>query len=79
MTNEEIEVFKNTIAETILPHVLNLSDNEIKKIIEEVSKTNNQIPENFGSMLYTQVLLAKKNYEDQLVRDHAKLNFLYRN
>lgn len=79
MTNKEIEIFKETIAQTILPHVLHLSNESIKKLIDEVSSTNNQIPDNFGNMLYKEVLLAKQEYENQLLKDYSKLNFLHRN
>lgn len=61
MTNEEIKEFKRNIKETIIPHIINLTDDKIKEIIDDVEKNNEECPKGFGSMLYQQILIAKYN------------------
>jgi|GEM_PF-1215626 len=61
MTKEEIESFKINIAENILPLVKNMNDNRIKEIINHVEKSNPQLPEGFGNMLFEQLKMMKSS------------------
>jgi hypothetical protein len=61
MTKEEIESFKISIAETILPHVKNMNDKRIKEIISHVEKSNPGLPEGFGNMLFEQLVIMKNS------------------
>ncbi|QKF59376.1 hypothetical protein ACN2EN_06485 [Aliarcobacter lanthieri] len=61
MTNEEELIFIDKIKETILPIAIYLNDEEIRKIIEEVEKSNDTLPEGFGNMLFEQIIILKYN------------------
>ncbi len=59
MTLEEEQEFKNKIAETIIPIVSSMTEEQIKSIITTVQNENPSLPEGFGTMLYEQILLIK--------------------
>lgn len=61
MTHEEQQIFIDKIKETILPVAIYLNEDEIRKIIDEVGKSNEAIPEGFGDMLFEQVMILKYN------------------
>lgn len=61
MTTEEQKIFVDKINETILPIAIYLNEDEIRKIIDEVVKTNDNISESFGDMLFEQVIVLKYN------------------
>jgi len=61
MTNEEQLIFVDKIKETILPVAIYLKDEEIKKIIQEVEKANDTLPQGFGDMLFEQIIILKYN------------------
>lgn len=61
MTLEEELIFIEKIKESILPFVLYKKDEEIKKLINEVEKTNENLPEGFGDMLFEQIIILKYN------------------
>lgn len=61
MTTEEQKIFIDKINETILPIAIYLNEDEIRKIIDEVVKTNDNISESFGDMLFEQVIVLKYN------------------
>lgn len=61
MTQEEVQQFKETITKTIIPIVQNMSEEQIKNIIDIVQKEHSELPEGFGNMLYEQILLMKYN------------------
>ncbi len=61
MTQEEIQQFKETIVKTIIPLVQNMTEEQVKNIIDIVQKDNPELPEGFGNMLYEQILLMKYN------------------
>jgi len=61
MTNEEQLIFVDKIKETILPIAIYLKDEEIKKIIQEVEKSNDTLPKGFGDMLFEQIIILKYN------------------
>jgi hypothetical protein len=56
MTNEEIEEFKQTIEQTIIPNVMNLQQEQIIKIIEQVP----EVPDEFKNMLLEQIIILKE-------------------
>jgi len=59
MTLDEIETFKENIANTILPHVQYMNNEQILNIIQMVVKENTELPFGFGEMLFEQILLLK--------------------
>lgn len=59
MNKEEIEQFKQTIEETILPHVLNISNEKVAELVYMIQNQNPDLPEGFGSMLLEQLLVMK--------------------
>lgn len=61
MTNEEVNEFKETIAKTIMPHVMNMREEQIKNILKNVEEQNPNLPEGFSNMLYEQILIMKYN------------------
>ncbi len=61
MTQEEIQKFKQTIVKTIIPIIQNMTEEQIKNIIQIVEKEHTELPEGFGNMLYEQILLMKYN------------------
>ena len=61
MTQEEIKEFKDTIAKTIIPVVQNMTEEQIRNIIDLVEKEHKDLPEGFGNMLYEQILIMKYN------------------
>ena len=61
MTKEEIQEFKETIAKTIIPIVQNMTEEQIKNIINLVEKEHDNLPDGFGNMLYEQILIMKYN------------------
>lgn len=61
MTQEEIKQFKDTIANTIIPIVQNMTEEQIRDIINLVEKEHENLPEGFGNMLYEQIIIMKYN------------------
>ena len=61
MTQEEIQEFKETIAKTIMPLAQNMTEEQIKIIIDNVTKDNPELPKGFGNMIYEQILIMKYN------------------
>jgi len=61
MTQEEEQEFKHTIARTIIPIVQNMTEEQIRNIIDIVEKEHEDLPEGFGNMLYEQILIMKYN------------------
>ncbi len=59
MTQNEIDKFKTAIANTILNNAINMTEEQIKNIIDVVSKENKNLPLGFSNMLYEQILLMK--------------------
>ena len=56
MTQEEIEQFKQTIEETILPNIINMNQQQITNIV----RATPNIPDNFKSMLLEQLFIMKE-------------------
>ena len=52
MTIEEEQIFIDKIKETLLPIVIYMKEEEIKKIILSVEEQNENLPEGFGDMLF---------------------------
>ncbi|QKF73449.1 hypothetical protein AFAEC_1288 [Aliarcobacter faecis] len=61
MTLEEEKIFIDKIKETILPVAIYLNESQIKKIIEDVESSNENLPDGFGKMLYEQIIILKQN------------------
>ncbi|MBP9490912.1 hypothetical protein [Aliarcobacter cibarius] len=61
MTLEEEKIFIDKLKETILPVAIYLNENEIKRIIENVENSNENLPAGFGKMLYEQIIILKYN------------------
>ncbi len=61
MTIEEEEIFIDKIKETLLPIVIYMKEEEIKKIILSVEEHNENLPEGFGDMLFEQLIILKYN------------------
>ena len=59
MTIEEQEIFFNKIKETILPLAINMQDEQIKKIIQTVEETNENLPTGFSAFLFEQIIIHK--------------------
>lgn len=60
MTVEEIEQFKNTIADTILPYAKYMKNEQIQEIIKSVLKNNPEMPSEFANMVLEQIILMKQ-------------------
>ena len=61
MTLEEEQEFRQKVIETILPHALNMTEDQSRYIIQTVEKNNNDLPDGFGAMLFQQVIIYKYN------------------
>lgn len=61
MTLEEENIFRNKVAETIMPIAINMTEDQIRTIIQAVEKDNPQLPEGFGKMLFEQIIVNKYN------------------
>ena len=61
MTLEEEQIFIDKIKETILPIVIYMNEEEIKKIILSVEEQNENLPAGFGNMLFEQLIILKYN------------------
>lgn len=61
MTLEEIKEFKETIATTIMPIAINMTEEQIKSLIKTVEEQNPDLPEGFASMLFEQIMVMKFN------------------
>lgn len=61
MNIEEIEEFKQKIETTILPHVINMNQQQIINLIQNVEKNNN-LKEGFGNMIMEQILILKQTH-----------------
>ena len=59
MTIEEEQIFIDKIKETLLPIVIYMKEEEIKKIILSVEEQNENLPEGFGDMLFEQLIILK--------------------
>ncbi|WP_368030063.1 hypothetical protein [Arcobacter sp. s6] len=61
MTREEEKEFRQKIVETIMPVARNMTENQIRTIIQNVEKTNEDLPRGFGAMLFEQIIINKNN------------------
>ncbi|MCT7496453.1 hypothetical protein [Aliarcobacter cryaerophilus] len=61
MTIKEEQIFIDKIKETLLPIVIYMKEEEIKKIILSVEEQNENLPEGFGDMLFEQLIILKYN------------------
>jgi len=65
MTLEEEKEFKQKIQETIIPLAVNMTEEQIKNIIQTVEKANENLPRGFGSMLFEQIMIHKYNMRNK--------------
>ncbi|MFK2821750.1 hypothetical protein [Arcobacter sp. YIC-80] len=65
MTLEEQEEFKQKIAETILPVAVNMTEEQIRIVILNVLKDNEEINPAFGDMLFEQIMVYKYNLNNK--------------
>jgi hypothetical protein len=61
MTKEEEKEFKEKIIETIMPIATNMTENQIRTIIQNVEQGNEDLPLGFGAMLFEQIFINKNN------------------
>ena len=61
MTKDEEKEFRQKIVETIMPVARNMTENQIRTIIQNVEKTNEDLPRGFGAMLFEQIIINKNN------------------
>lgn len=61
MTQEEEIIFLEKITETILPIALNMTEEQIKSVIDGVKHQDDNISEDFANMLYEQIMIQKYN------------------
>ena len=61
MTIKEEQIFIDKIKETLLPIVIYMKEEEIKKIILSVEEQNENLPEVFGDILFEQLIILKYN------------------
>ena len=61
MTLEEEKELRQKITDTILPPAMNMTEEQIRTIILNVEKTNEEIQKGFGAMLFAQIMVQKNN------------------
>ena len=61
MTAEEQQEFQAKILETIIPITNNMTEEQIYNIIVSVEKSNPELPDGFGKMLFEKILVQKYN------------------
>ena len=61
MTLEEEKEFRQKVIETILPVAKNMTEDQIRTIIQTVEKNNEDLPLGFGAMLFQQIIVHKYN------------------
>ncbi len=61
MTLEEEKELRQKITDTILPLAMNMTEEQIRNIILNVEKTNEEIQKGFGAMLFEQIMVQKNN------------------
>ena len=59
MTKEEEVQFIQTIRDTIMPHAQNMTESQIKSLIDSVQQQNPNLPFGFGEMLFKEVMKIK--------------------
>ncbi|MFA6788380.1 MAG: hypothetical protein WC149_12660 [Arcobacteraceae bacterium] len=64
MTQEEIQQFKQTIEETILPNIINMNQQQITNIV----RATPNIPDNFKSMLLEQLFIMKEKHKKSPIK-----------
>ncbi len=61
MTLEEEKELRQKITDTILPLAMSMTEEQIRNIILNVEKTNEEIQKGFGAMLFEQIMVQKNN------------------
>lgn len=65
MTQEEEQTFKEKIAKTIMPIAQNMTEDQIRNIIQNVENENPNLPSGFGQMLFEIIMVNKYNNTNQ--------------
>ena len=65
MTIEEEKEFRQKVIDTIFPYAVNMTENQIRNIIQNVEKNNKELPEGFSSMLFQQIIIYKYNMQNR--------------
>ena len=52
MTLEEEKEFRQKVIQTVLPLAINMTEDQIRSIIQNVEKSNEDLPSGFGAMLF---------------------------
>lgn len=66
MTLEEEQTFRDKVAQTIMPVAINMTEDQIRTIIQAVEKENPQLPDGFGQMLFEQIMVNKYNQHNHI-------------
>jgi hypothetical protein len=61
MTFEEEKELRQKITDTILPLAVNMTEDQIRSIIQAVEKDNKDLQQGFGAMLFEQIMVQKYN------------------
>ena len=61
MTLEEEKELRQKITDTILPLAVNMTEDQIRGIIQAVEKDNKDLQQGFGAMLFEQIMVQKYN------------------
>ena len=61
MTLEEEQEFRQKVIQTVLPLAINMTEDQIRSIIQNVEKSNEDLPRGFGAMLFQQIIVHKYN------------------
>ena len=65
MTIEEEKEFRQKVIDTIFPYAVNMTETQIRNIIQNVEKNNKELPEGFSSMLFQQIIIYKYNMQNR--------------
>lgn len=60
MTKEEEVQFIQAVRDSIMPYAQNMTETQIKALIESVEQQNQNLPFGFGSMLFDEIMKIKK-------------------
>ncbi|AXX87193.1 MULTISPECIES: hypothetical protein [Malaciobacter] len=63
MTKEEEQEFIEKIKETIMPYAQNMTEEQIKSLVQTVQNQNQSLPSGFADMLLEQIRFLKYGKE----------------
>lgn len=59
MTTEEEVQFIQAVRDSIMPHAQNMTESQIRNLIQSVEQQNPNLPFGFGEMLFKEVMKLK--------------------